>query len=629
MTAQLPLQVSAGDTLEIPLVLMNERRHPIDVDVHASFGELLTPAEGTEPSQTITIQPGKRASRFFRVKVTGKRGESTVRFEGEAAGLSDEFERTVQVAPRGFPRKAARSGQLERKVQHTVDLSRARKGSVVGTLQVYPSPVSTMTAGLEGMLREPHGCFEQASSTNYPNVMLMRYLDQQGVAAPELVQRAQKLMEPGYRKLVGYESKGRGYEWFGGNPAHEALTAYGLLEFVDMQKAWGQVDRSMIERTEKWLLDRRDGNGGFKRNPKALDSFGNASPEVTNAYITYSLTEAGRREGLDAQIAKQAKVAKSTDDAYVLALAANTLVNVSKTDQAQGALRRLLSMQNGEGAWKDADHSITRSTGKNLHIETTALATLALLEADGHAGPVRNAVKWLNGQRDTFGGYGATQATVLTLKALTRYAEAQRRMQSGGTLRVVVNDGRPGEVSFEAGRKEPLEIPLTEELVRGENTVRITRTKGKRTPLPYTLSVQYRTEQPATSAEAPVTLETELHGTDLDMGDSVRLTAKVTNTTKEGRGMTLARIGLPGGLTHQGWQLDELKERGVVDFYETREREITLYFRDMKPEQTKTVPLELTTTVPGDYRGPASRAYLYYSDEHKHWTAPLRASIAR
>ena len=35
---------------------------------------------------------------------------------------------------------------------------------------------------------------------------------------------------------AGYEVSGGGFEWFGNNPAHEALTAYGLLQFHDMAK---------------------------------------------------------------------------------------------------------------------------------------------------------------------------------------------------------------------------------------------------------------------------------------------------------------------------------------------------------------------------------------------------------
>ena len=60
-----------------------------------------------------------------------------------------------------------------------------------------------------------------------------------------------------------------------------------------MQGVWNGVDGDMIERTASWLKSRRDGKGGFERNSKALDSFGRASKEVTDGYITYALTEAG------------------------------------------------------------------------------------------------------------------------------------------------------------------------------------------------------------------------------------------------------------------------------------------------------------------------------------------------
>jgi len=45
------------------------------------------------------------------------------------------------------------------------------------------------------------------------------------------------------------------------------------------------VDPKMVERTREWLLARRNGKGGFMRDPKALDSFGRAPEDVTNAYI--------------------------------------------------------------------------------------------------------------------------------------------------------------------------------------------------------------------------------------------------------------------------------------------------------------------------------------------------------
>lgn len=54
-----------------------------------------------------------------------------------------------------------------------------------------------------------------------------------------------------------------------------ALTAYGLLQFTEMKKVF-PVDQSMLDRTTKWLLSRRDGKGGFERSSQALDEFGGA-----------------------------------------------------------------------------------------------------------------------------------------------------------------------------------------------------------------------------------------------------------------------------------------------------------------------------------------------------------------
>jgi hypothetical protein len=93
--------------------------------------------------------------------------------------------------------------------------------------------------------------------------------------------------------------------------------------------------------------------------------------------------------------------------------------------------------------------------------------------------------------------------------------------------------------------------------------------------------------------------------------------------------MTLARIGLPGGLTFQTWQLKELRDKGKVGFYETRQREVILYLRDMKPRASVDLDLDLVASVPGKYIAPASSAYLYYTDEDKSWTDPVAVTVEK
>ena len=110
------------------------------------------------------------------------------------------------------------------------------------------------------MLREPYGCFEQTSSSTYPNIYVLKYLKESGRSNADIEKKALGYIERGYKRLIGFETAQNGFEWFGHAPPHEALTAYGLMEFTDMQE-FIAVDKKMLQRTKQFLLDRRDGNG--------------------------------------------------------------------------------------------------------------------------------------------------------------------------------------------------------------------------------------------------------------------------------------------------------------------------------------------------------------------------------
>jgi hypothetical protein len=284
-----------------------------------------------------------------------------------------------------------------------------------------------------------------------------------------------------------------------------------------------------------------------------------------------------------------------------------------------------VKMQDADGAWRRADHSITRSGGQNLHVETTALATLALLKSGRHEGATQKAVEWLNKARGGFGQWSATQATILALKALGQYARSHRVAPMPGKLTVTVNGKPAGTQTYPAGNKDPIQLgDLGRHFVPGRNVVKVTHDGAE---LPYSVSVEYRSRKPDSSPDSVVGLGAQLARSELKMGETTRLTVTVQNRTDKGQPMTLARVGIPAGLTAQVWQLKELREKGVISFFETGPREVILYFRDMKPSAQLTIPLDLQATVPGTYTGPASSAYLYYNNEHRTWVDPLRAVI--
>lgn len=628
LAVKMPLEVSAGDEIELPVSLVNETERPYKAVVVTDFGSAFKVKKAAP--EIVDLAGGERKAFFVTLEVVGDGKQAAAgmaKIGINTANLKDEVERTIKVVPLGFPQEVSVSGTVETVSKHEVNLQGALPGSIAATVTMYPSPLATMVKGTEAIIREPTGCFEQASSSNYPNIMVLGYLEENDAADPVLIEKTMGVLDRGYKKIAGYESPKDGYEWFGGDPGHEALTAYGLMEFADMKHVYGDVDTKMIERTRKWLLSRRDGNGGFERNSRALDSFGRASAEVTNGYITYALAEAGEKK-LSKELAYQKKIARDTKDPYLLAMATNTLYALEgDSSAAKSALNKLIGLQNESGAWSGADHSITRSGGQALDIESTSIAVMALLKAgEENSEAARNGIKWLNDNRNGFGGYGSTQSTVLALKAMTQYTSATRVTRSGGTATLYVNGKQAGTMSFDKGHKDPLVFDdLAGVLTKGKNTIELRLDSDN--PLPYSMAIEYRTKQPANSKEAAVSVATELVKDEVPMGEGVRMNVTVENVTDEGIPMTLARVGIPGGLTFQTWQLKELKDKGIIDFFETREREVVLYFRSMAPNKKVDVPLELMARVPGTFVAPASRAYLYYTDEHKNWAAPTTITV--
>ncbi len=626
MEPKLPLEVTAGDRIELPLAVVNDSLKKLPVEVRLQHGDLV--ALDGAAKRRLEMAAGKRVREYFALDVTGQKGECALTFEGTAGNLADAVSRKLRVVPPGFPKQESYSGQLDGERQIVVELpERWVEGSLEVTLSAFPSTLADLQQGMDSILREPCGCFEQASTSNYPNALTLKYLEEHEVAAPAVTRRAKDLLKKGYTKLVGYESPKQGYEWFGGDPGHEALTAYGLMEFRDMADVY-DVDPEMLNRTAQWLLERRDGKGGFQRNPRALDSFGQATKEITDAYIVWALSES-KQEGIDKEVDYAVALADKSDDPYLIALVASAAAtNADKKPQAEKLLEKLAKAQDDDGHLEGRNGSITRSGGQSLKVETTALAALAWLKMPSFGKQANKAVEWIIQSRSGAGGFGSTQATILALKALTEHAKANRRTVSEGKLIVRRDDVTLDEHPFGAGQQETIVIEGLEANLRsGENRLTVDLTGDNH--MPYALDVSYRTEKPPSDADCPVRLTTKLETEKVKAGETVALDAKLTNTSDNGQPMTVAILGLPAGLEPRAEQLQELKKAGTIDYYETRAREVICYWRSLAPKKEVTVKLDLIAAVPGKYTAPASRAYLYYTAEQKQWVEPLKVEIVR
>ncbi|PCJ23036.1 MAG: hypothetical protein COA97_12400 [Flavobacteriales bacterium] len=632
MFAKVPNQVVFEDIVSVPLTLKNTTDRAITGNLTVKSPKGFKAINVATGSQTIPANSTKTI--YLEYLVLNEVGEDNLEIAFNASGLKDAFIQNIKIGAKGYPVQLAFSGQ-ELSTEYVVNMTDVVNGSITASLTAFPNVVNDLMSGIESIFREPSGCFEQTSMSNYPNIMALNYMKTTGFDDAKLLASIDSKLDRGYKKLTSYETKSKGYEWFGSSPGHEALTAYGLMQFNDMKDVYADVSNDMVDRTAKWIMGRRDGKGGFKKNPRALDQFGRASAEVTNGYIVYALSEAGYKNDVKKEFEASYKAAIGSKDGYQLAMMANTLHNFSDK-RAEGVMKQLMALQKENGSFT-SDHSITRSGGLSLEIETTSIAVLAMLNADkkparsagGDGAALNKAIDFLIKSRSGYGGFGSTQGTVLALKALSEYAAASKKTDEAGTLECYVDGKLVASKHYEAGEKEAIEFKNLEKFLKaGKHKIKIV-TKGAKNSLPYTMAIDYNTTLPESAKQCNVDVVAELSTLNCKVGETVRLTTKVKNKQDKGMPMTMAVVGIPSGLSAQPWQLKELQEKGIIGFYEITDNYVIFYFRDMAPNAAHTINLDLKAEVPGTYEAPASSGYLYYTAEYKCWSSTGKVKIRK
>lgn len=602
--AKIPPSLTAGDKALLPLVIKNNSSGAGSVQINVD-----APAGFITGSYTRSCFLLPDSSIRILIPLTAVSASSgLVRFQVKSDFGDEKIVLPVAATDKGFPVKLVLSGNNSGR--HIFDVSKMIPGTLQTKLQLFTSLEGQLLNGIESMLREPYGCFEQTSSSTYPNVFILKYLKESGKSVKKIEQKALDYIQRGYKRLIGFETKEDGFEWFGNTPPHEALTAYGLLEFTDM-KEFVEVDPKMLQRTRKFLLSRKDGNGGFKIQNRGYDQFASVPNKIAHLYIVYALTEAGVTGEIEAEYTTGVKKALESNDAYQLALMALAADNMKDPVRYQ----QLMSRLNDSPEKLKTETTVVNSREASLRVESWSLHALALLRATRpDLGRVAGLLSKILGEKSYY-GYGSTQATVLALKAITAYGRAAGSASGQTDVQFTLNNNRV--ISYDS---------LNGLLQSGNNEFAIQYSRNEKA-VPYNLEVEYSTFTPPSSDKAELKLNTRLKDTLVNMGETVRMDIEVINTRSTLQPMTIAKIGIPAGLSLQPWQLKELMEKKKVAYYEIFDNYLVFYWMGFAPGETKTIGLDLKAEIPGSYKGKAGTVYLYYTPEYKDWEEGTEATV--
>lgn len=654
----LPVALTVGDEIAVPVGVFNylpeEQNVRLEVE-QAGWFELLD-----EPVKEISIASNDITVVYFRIRALDF-GQQPLQVTALGSRMSDAILKSVRVYPDGRMLTLSQSDRLEAgvPVSQTVFLpAETIPGTQQLLVKIYPGVLSQVVEGLDSILRMPNGCFEQTSSTTYPNVLVLDYLRATSQAAPEAELKAEEYINLGYQRLTTFEVQSSGgFSLFGDAPADRMLTAYGLQEFADMSRVY-TIDPDLIERAGAWLLSQQAADGSWE-NDRGLvhestwSSLGNDRLPVT-AYITWSLVDAGfgGEERTQKGVSYIREHAAQADDAYVLGLLANALVSADRdaggtiSPATDAVLDRLAGMarQDGSAAWWESGvATFMGSQGATNSIETSALAALAFLRADRHNDLANAALTGLVREKDSFGTWYSTQATVLTLKALIESARAGSE-DTDATVTLRLNGGQTRTLRVTRENYDVVQMVAFDDINLGrDNQVEI-EVSGEGS-LMYQISGSYYLGWDALGkypdllpASDLVSIDVRYDRTELSVNDTVTLDVAVALNQPGARAdSAIVDLGLPPGFTVEAEDLAALVRYyndvpedyafARIQRYELTGRQIIIYLTNLSEGKPLEFEFRLRAKFPLTAQTPASSAYDYYNPEVSGEQSPLVLTV--
>ncbi len=573
-----PRVLTEGDEIALPVVLRNYLDKPQSVDLEIKpepWFTLLAPAR-----KRAEIAAGDASRQVFEFRATASIDDGKQRVSALGPEASDAVEKTVSVHPFGEEKTDTLTQVFSDSSAIEVNIPDvAIKSTPRAELKIYPNLMAHLLEGIEGIMRRPYGCAEQTISSAYPSLMVLRYYKRSGEEFPAVAEKAQRYVRAGYERLLNYRTEDGGFTYWGRGESDAALTAYAL-RFLNDARDFVAVDDDATSEARDWIVKHQRADGSWPLHY----SFAGDRPQTASltAFVARALASAAKTTAneTDADSAKRSQaasvalkralefLARATEElAEPYALASYALAAASAGDEqgsnrALGRLTALARSENGASYWALETNTPFYGWGLAGRIEATALAVQALaLSSKPAAGPddlVSRGLLFLLRQKDRFGVWYSTQATVNVLDALVTVLEKREPASEGAspTAEVVLNDRRVVSVAMPPAHKlsNPITVDLSQFLSIGSNRIQIRRAAGSPQATAQVVATHYEpwpaasvTSKPGLASAGALRLRVGFDKSEAKIGDEITCTVEAERVGFRGYGMLLAEIGLPPG----------------------------------------------------------------------------------
>jgi uncharacterized protein YfaS (alpha-2-macroglobulin family) len=636
----MPVTLTQGDRVDIPVAVYNYAGGKGDVKLQLQPDTWFSMADDSA-EKAVTVDPDRVGGSHFTVEAK-RIGKFKLTLSARMTGSADRADivvREVEVIPNGREQNQVFNGRLESAAHHDMNFpATAVPDASAIFVRLYPGPLSQVIEGMDAILRMPGGCFEQTSSSTYPNVLALDYMKRTNKLTPEVHAKAEGFIANGYQRLLTFEVAGGGFSWFGNAPANKILTAYGLMEFSDMAKVH-DVDAKIIQRTQQWLASQQQADGSWKPdasfiNEGATNRYNSDRLRITS-YIAWSLESTGD-QGPAVEKAKRfiESHMNAKADNYTLAVLANFAVDNGKGEFANRAMQLLLDArtEKNDQAWWPAEETSVYATGESAAVETTGLALQAILKWGQDSGTARKALGYIAAKKDASGTWGTTQATIMALRALLLGTE-KGTADVRGNIEIALNGKVIQKLALTPENNDLLHQFVFKQAGASANAIDL-RFTGKGS-LAYQVVARYFVPWSEKSEAEALSIAVAYDRQRLTQDDIATATATVKNNLTKTANMVMVDLGIPPGfdlLTEdlQDYQVKSTgRKSGRLEKFNLTATQAILYFDSIAPGDSIALRYRLRAKYPIRARSFQSRVYEYYDPAASSLARPVQIEILK
>ncbi|MEZ4317427.1 MAG: MG2 domain-containing protein [Myxococcota bacterium] len=294
----LPRFLTQGDTFQVPVFVTNMSGKDRDVTVSMTAEYLAWPGMPDDPNApspveflgqktaSIRVEDGKSKTVAFQAKATALVGAAKFRVKVESDGLTSHEELDVPFAPSGPKSRDVKQVAL---TNGKLDLAPLLSGWLPTTEQstvwVTPNPYGQAMGHLKHVIRYPHGCIEQTTSSTRP----LLYVSSLVPAMLPEVQGAEleKMVMHGVDRVLAMQTPSGGFGYWPGDRRPTPWgTVYATHMLLDAKKLQYDVPQDRIDDALDYLEDTVRQSEGETR--------GFGTYQYSEPYAHYVLAMAGR-----------------------------------------------------------------------------------------------------------------------------------------------------------------------------------------------------------------------------------------------------------------------------------------------------------------------------------------------